>query len=97
MGDFKIVINDKERYCIKCDKVYIEPDSSTERSDIDRTKSNSLIESFNIQIEPISYTIHIKKKIPIIKEYVNFLISYPSSIVKIRTDEERLLGVILRL
>jgi len=64
MNDFKIVINGKECSCTKCDKVYVEFDRSVERSDIDYTELNSLIESFNIPREPISCTIHIKKKSP---------------------------------
>lgn len=62
MDDFKIVIDGKERSCTKCDKVYVEFDSSVERSEIDFTELKNLIESFNIPREPISCTIHIKKK-----------------------------------
>lgn len=72
MDDFKIVINDKECSCTKCDKVYIELDSSTERSDTDYAELNSLIESFNITKEPISCTMHIKKKSPNYKRIRKF-------------------------
>ena len=64
MEDFKIVIDGKECSCTKCDKVYVELDNSTARSDIDCTELNHLVESFNIPREPISCTIHIKKKSP---------------------------------
>lgn len=64
MDDFSIIIDGKERSCTKLDEVYVELDNSVERSDIDYTELNSLIESFNIPREPISCTIHIKKKSP---------------------------------
>ncbi len=61
MDNFKIVIDGKECSCTKCDKVYVELDSSAERSDIDYTELKSLAESFNSPREPISCTIPIKK------------------------------------
>ena len=64
MDDFKIVIDGKEYSCTKCDKVYVELDSSATRSDVDCTELKNLIESFNITREPISCTMHIKKKSP---------------------------------
>ena len=64
MEDFKIIINDKEYSCIKCNKVYVELNSSAERSDFDYTELNNLIESCNIPKEPISCTMKIKKKSP---------------------------------
>lgn len=64
MDDFKIVIDGKECPCTKCDKVYVDLDSSVERSDIDCTELKKLIDSFNIPREPISCTIRIKKKDP---------------------------------
>lgn len=72
MDDFKIVINDKECSCTKCDKVYVELDSSTERSDIDYKELNSLIESFKTPRESISCTMHIKKKSPNYKRMRKF-------------------------
>lgn len=48
MDDFKIVIDDKEYSCTKCDRVYVELDSSVERNDIDYEELNSLVESFSI-------------------------------------------------
>lgn len=64
MEDFKIVIDGKDCQCTKCDKVYVELDNSIERSEINFKEIDSLVESFNIPIEPISCTIHIKKKSP---------------------------------
>lgn len=72
MDDFKIVINDKEYSCIKCDKVYVEIDNSIERSYVDCTKLENLIESFNIPRESISCTMHIKKKSPNYKRMRKF-------------------------
>lgn len=72
MEDFKIVIDGKECSCTKCDKVYVELDNSTAKSDIDCTKLNHLVESFNIPREPISCTIHIKKKSPNYKRIRKF-------------------------
>ena len=72
MEDFKIVIDGKECSCTKCDKVYVEFDNSTARSDIDCTELNHLVESFNIPREPISCTIHIKKKSPNYKRIRKF-------------------------
>lgn len=72
MEDFKIVIDGKECSCTKCDKVYVELDNSTARSDIDCAKLNHLVESFNIPREPISCTIHIKKKSPNYKRIRKF-------------------------
>jgi hypothetical protein len=62
MGDFKIVIDSKEYPCAKCDKVYVELDNSIEMDNIDYTGLENFIESFNIPREPISCTMHIKKK-----------------------------------
>lgn len=62
MDDFKIVIDGKEYSCTKCDKVYVELDSSVERSDIDYAEVNNLIESFNVPRESISGTICCIKK-----------------------------------
>lgn len=64
MNDFKIVIDGKECSCTKSDKVRVEIDSSIERSDIDCSEIKKLIDYFNIQREPITCTIHIKKKSP---------------------------------
>lgn len=64
MDDFKIVIDGKEYSCTKCDKVYVEFDSSAARSDADCIELKNLIESFNIPRESISCTMHIKKKSP---------------------------------
>ena len=72
MDDLKIVIDDKECSCTKCDKVYVELDNSVERNDIDYEELNSLVESFNIPREPISCTIHIKKKSPNYKRIRKF-------------------------
>lgn len=73
MDDFKIVIDGKEYSCVKCDRVYIEPDGSSTRSDIDYSELNNLIESFNIPIESISGTICcIKKRSPNYKRMRNF-------------------------
>lgn len=72
MNDFSIVIDGKECSCTKCDKVYVELDSSVERSDIDYTEIKHLIESFNIPRESISCTIHIKKKSPNYKRMRKF-------------------------
>lgn len=72
MDDFKIVINDKEFSCTKCDKVHVEIDNSIERSDIDCAELNNLIDYFNIKREPISCTIHIKKKNPNYKRMRKF-------------------------
>jgi hypothetical protein len=72
MDDFKIVIDGKEHSCTKCDKVYVELDNSATRSDIDCTEIKQLIESFNIPREPISCTIHIKKKSPNYKRRCKF-------------------------
>ena len=72
MDDFKIVIDSKECSCTKCDKVYLEFDNSTERDDFDCNELNSLIKSLNIQVEPISCTMHIKKKSPNYKRMRKF-------------------------
>ena len=72
MDDFKIVINDKEYSCTKCDKVYVELDNSIERGNIDYTELENLIEYFNIPRESISCTIHIKKKSPNYKRMHKF-------------------------
>ena len=72
MDDFNIVINDKEYSCTKCDKVYVELDSSATRSDIDCAELQRLCESYNIPKEPISCTIHIKKKSPNYKRIRKF-------------------------
>lgn len=72
MDDFKIVIDGKDFSCTKCDRVYVELDSTATRSDIDSSELNSFIESFGIQREPISYTIHIKKKSPNYKRVCKF-------------------------
>lgn len=72
MDDFKIVIGGKERSCTKCDKVYVEFDSSVERSEIDFAELKNLIESFNIPREPISRTIRVKKKDPNYKRIRKF-------------------------
>lgn len=72
MDDFKIVINDKEYLCTKCDKVYVELDSLATRSDADCTELKNLIESFNIPRESISCTMHIKKKSPNYKRMRKF-------------------------
>lgn len=57
---------------ITCDKVYVELDDSVERSDIDYTELNHLIESLNIPNEPISCTMRIKKKDPNYKRMRKF-------------------------
>lgn len=62
MEDFKIVIDGKECSCTKCDIVYVELDNSVERDDIDYIKLNNFVESWNIQREPISCIMRIKKK-----------------------------------
>lgn len=49
---------------ITCDKIYVELDDLVERSDIDYTELNHLIESLNIPTEPISCAMRIKKKDP---------------------------------
>ena len=72
MDDFSIVIDCKECSCTKCDKVYLELDNSTARSDIDCKELNSLIKSFNIPIESISCTMCIKKKSPNYKRMRKF-------------------------
>lgn len=72
MDDFNIVIDGKEYSCTRCDKIYVELDSSVERSDIDYTELKSLAESFNIPREPISCIIHIKKKSPNYKRIQKF-------------------------
>ena len=72
MEDFKIVIYSKECSCTKCDKVYVELDSSAARSDVDCTELKHLIESFNIPRETISCTINIKKKSPNYKRMRKF-------------------------
>lgn len=72
MDDFSIVIDDKEYSCTRCDKVYVELDNSVTRSDVDCTELKRLIESCNIQREPISCTIHIKKKSPNYKRMRKF-------------------------
>lgn len=72
MDDFKIVIDDKEYSCTKCDRVYVELDSSVERNDIDYEELNSLVESFSIPREPISCAMHIKKKSPNYKRIHKF-------------------------
>lgn len=72
MEDFKAVIDCKECSCTKCDKVYVELDSSATRSDVDCTELKHLIESCNIPREPISCTIHIKKKSPNYKRIHKF-------------------------
>lgn len=72
MDDFSIVIDCKECQCTKCDKVYTEIDSSIERSEIDYEEVKNLIESFNIPREPISCTMHIKKKSPNYKRMIRF-------------------------
>ena len=72
MDDFSIVIDGKECLCTKCDKVYVELDSSVERSDIDYAEIKHLIKSFNIPREPISCTIRIKKKSPNYKRMRKF-------------------------
>lgn len=72
MDDFSIVIDGKEYSCTKCDKVYVELDSSTTRSDIDCAELQCLCESYNIPKEPISCTIHIKKKSPNYKRIRKF-------------------------
>lgn len=64
MDDFNIVIDGKEYLCTKCDKVYVELDNSATISDFDCAELNHLVESFNIPREPISCTMHIKKKSP---------------------------------
>lgn len=88
MDNFKIVIDGKEHSCTRCDKVYVELDSSVERSDIDCAELNNLIESFSIPREPVSCTIHIKKKSPNYKRIRKFSRSYLRSVTKMRTDEE---------
>lgn len=72
MEDFKIVIDSKECSCAKCDKVYVELDSSAARSDVDCTELKYLIESCNISREPISCTMCIKKKSPNYKRMRKF-------------------------
>lgn len=72
MEDFKIVFDGEARSCTKCDKVYVELDRSIEINDIDCKELNGLIESFSIPIEPISCTIHIKKKSPNYKRMRKF-------------------------
>lgn len=72
MDDFKIIIDGKEHSCTRCDKVYVELDSSVERSDIDYAELNNLIESFSIPRETISCTMHIKKKSPNYKKIHKF-------------------------
>lgn len=72
MEDFKIVIDGKECSCTKCNKVYVELDDSVERSDIDYSELNSLIESFNTSRDPISCTMHIKKRSPNYKRIRKF-------------------------
>lgn len=72
MGGFNIVIDGKECSYTKCDKVYIELDDSVERSDIDYTELNHLIESLNIPTESISCTMHIRKKDPNYKRMRKF-------------------------
>lgn len=72
MDDFKIVIDGKEHSCTKCDKVYVQLDSSVERSDVDCTEIERLVESFNATREPISGTIYIKKKSPNYKRMCKF-------------------------
>ena len=71
MDDFKTVLNDKECSCVKYDRVYLELDGSS-RSDIDYAELNSLIDSLNIPREPISCTMHIKKKSPNYKRICKF-------------------------
>lgn len=72
MDDFNIVIDGKEYSCTKLDKVYVELDSSVERSDVDYTEIKHLVESFNIPRDPISCTIHIRKKSPNYKRMRKF-------------------------
>jgi hypothetical protein len=72
MDDFKIVIDGKECSCAKSDKVYLELDNSTARSDVDCTELKHLIESCNTPREPISCTMHIKKKRPNYKRMRKF-------------------------
>ena len=62
MEDFKIVFDGEVHSCTKCDKLYVELDSSTEINDIDCTCLNKLIDSFSIPVELISCTMCIKKK-----------------------------------
>jgi len=88
MDDFKIVINGKAHSCTKRDKVYVELDNSVERSDVGCTEIKHLVESFNITREPISCTIHIKKKSPNYKRMHKFSRSYVGNVIKMRTDEE---------
>jgi hypothetical protein len=72
MDDFKIVIDGKECSCAKCDKVYVELDSSVERNDIDYEELNSLVEFFSIPRETISFAMRIKKKSPNYKRMRKF-------------------------
>lgn len=72
MDDFKIVIDGKECPCTKCDKVYVDLDSSVERSDIDCIELKELIDYLNTQKESITCTIHIKKKSPNYKRMRKF-------------------------
>lgn len=72
MDDFKIIINDKEYSCTKCDKVYVELDNSIEMDNIDYTELENLIEPFNIPRQSISCTMHIKKKSPNYKRMRKF-------------------------
>lgn len=57
---------------IMCDKVCIELDDSVERSDIDYTELNRLIESLNIPAEPISCTMRVEKNSPNYKRMSKF-------------------------
>lgn len=72
MDDFKIVIDGKEFSCTKCDKIYVELDNSATKSDVDCAEIKKLIESFNMPREPISCTMHIKKKSPNYKRICKF-------------------------
>jgi hypothetical protein len=51
MDDFKIVIDGKGYSYTKCDKVYVEFDSSAARSDVDCTELKNLIESWVIKMK----------------------------------------------
>lgn len=55
-----------------CDKVYVELDDAVERSDIDYTELNHLIESCNIPTDPISCMMHIEKNSPNYKRMRKF-------------------------
>lgn len=72
MDDFKIIIDGKECSCNKRDRVCVELDNSIERNEVDYIELKSLIKSFNTQREPISCTIHIKKKSPNYKRMNKF-------------------------